>query len=649
MLSRTARYAAPATFLALFAVLIFGRTAEVGGYSLEGEHWQNNTAIQMSLRLGSNGQTNFDTVASEAASLWNNYLGSGVRIVATPGSGPNSQTDNVNSVFFNSSYFGKAFGALTLAITGYTFDGSNAFLNFDVVFNNAHSWNSIRGSSPPQGQNNTYDLRRVAIHEFGHALGLNHPDENGQSVVAIMNSIITSSVDVMQTDDINGMTAIYGSVVTPSPSPTPTPIPIVGGQTLAGAVGHIYSSPGDPVGLGAEAMLNSANAYSGAFYRRDVESGTGRTLHRFTFAKNGVAGTGEWVFTFPTASGQNLVTGTTPISATDQTANLEGRFSTAISGQLVLQGVTYSGSNLTAIAADFRIAQSSVAGAPKFIAGQLRFNTPAVALPAARIVNLSTRVNVGTDVSQAIAGVVFSDPSAVGKEALVRVLGPSLVNSGVTGVLNDPVVNLYSDSTVIMTNDDWGAGFADPSQAPVSQIGLAPTSQLESVLLNRFSAGGYTAVVSGYPNGGVQGTGVGLLEVYDLEIGSAASLVNVSTRGQVGTGANVLIAGFVIQGPGTKKVIIRALGPSLAAAGVTGALQNPTITLYNSAGALFTNDDYGQNVAVDLQAIAAKNLTPTDARESAIYQTLPPGAYTAIVSGVGGTTGIALVEVYDAD
>ena len=665
VLAWTARYAAPATVLVLLCVLIFGRSGSVTGFVLNGRKWPDNSAVVMSLQLGTNGQgtlqdgsANFDVVAAQAASVWNNFLGSNVRLITTQnGVGPlgSGYPDGLNSVFFNDTVHGQGFGA-ALAITTTTFNKQTSmYLAVDMIFDRTVQWDSFRG----QGSGTALDFRRAATHEFGHVLGLGHPDSAGQNVPAVMNGNYSAVSETLQQDDINGVQAIYGVFNAPTPTPTPTPVPL-GGQTLAGAIAHIYSSPGEPVGHGAEATINASSGYAGAVYRRETD-GVGRTLHRFIFAQNDVTGSGEWVFSFALPAGQDLADGTYDIAAADQAnslrpfliASLESGHSTVgLSAQVVLQGVTYAspGGDLSAVAADFRITQSTSGANPKFLAGQLRFNTPAIPLPSAKIVNLSTRVFVGTDAAQAIAGFVLRDPFAVGKQALVRVLGPALVPNGVAGVLADPVANLYSGSTVILSNNNWAEGISIPSQAPIVQIGLEPPGQSESVLLNRFNNGGYTAIVGGFPVDGVPGTGVALLEVYDLEIGSAASLINVATRGQVGTGANVMIAGFVIQGPGTKKVIVRAIGPSLTAAGVSGALQNPTLTLYDSASQpIGQNDDYGQNTPADLAAIVAKNLTPADARESVIYKVLAPGAYTAIVSGVGSTTGIGLVEVYDAD
>ena len=654
-LDRAARYAAPATVLVLFVVLLVGRSGHADAYTLSGHMWPNGSAVVISLQLGSNGQgtlmdgsANFDVVAQQAANLWNNYLGSDVRMITTlNGSGPGISNDGMNSAFFSDTNFGRGFGS-AIAVTTTTFRTDlNLISAADVVFNTAFQFDSYRGTELVS----VYDLRRVAIHEFGHLLGLSH----SASPSAIMYAFAGTGtfVDVMQQDDIDGLQAIYG-VPSPSPTPTPTPTPIpLGGQTLIGAIAHVYSSPGEPVGRGGEANIDTSRIYSGADYRREVESGTGRTLHRFVFAKNGVAGTGEWVFTFAAPAGQNLANGPDTASAS---VSFEGMSSSAVAGQLILSGVTYAGgvgSNLVSIAADFRLTQSSVSGAPQFLAGQLRFNVPSIPLPAARIVNLSTRVMVGIDAARAIAGFVFRDPTGVGKQALVRVIGPGLTPRGVTGVLANPVANLYAGSTNILSNDNWADGLAVPSQAPVVQLGLEPTATTESVMLNRFSDGAYTTIVSGSASG-VGGapadvTGVALVEVYDLEIGSAASLINVSTRGQVGTGGNVMIGGFVIQGPGLKKVIVRAIGPSLTALGVAGALQNPKLDLYSGSTIVATNDDYAQNSTADQAAIAGKNLVPGDPRESAIYMVLAPGAYTAIVSGVGGATGVGLVEVYDAD
>src|SRR5262249_17287013 len=161
-----------------------------------------------------------------------------------------------------------------------------------------------------------------------------------------------------QTDDINGIRALYnGPSVTPTPTPTPTPIPIAPGQTLSGAIGHVYSSPGDPVGGAVETTLNAASGYANAVYRIDTEGGTGRKLHRFIFAKNGVAGAGEWVFTIATPAGQTVLTAGTFNSITaanhglagsyDVTANNQGVSSTVNSAQVVVYpDVSYAGTTL---------------------------------------------------------------------------------------------------------------------------------------------------------------------------------------------------------------------------------------------------------------------------------------------------------------
>lgn len=660
-------------FGVLAVLLVVGLGSRLRAFVTEGAstRWPANSTIVLSLQLGSHGQgalqdgsANFDVVAQQATSLWNGYLGSNVRFVTLlGGAAAGVQSDNVNNVFFADTYFGSSFGD-AIAITGLA--GDNSFLDqTDTVFNNAFNWESYRGNLQRVDSITIYDLRRVAIHEFGHTLGLDHPDgaKPRQTVTAIMNSH-ASNTDVMQADDINGVMSIYG---TPAPTPTPTPqisVPALpADQVLGGAVGHVYSSPGDPVGKGLEAMLDAPGGYGTVHHRREIEATTGRTLHRFLFLRNAGVPTDDWIVTIATPVGQTaLANGTFTASSTGhgnassydllvsrQNGSAVDATSSLASAQLVVSGVTYAGVNLSSLALDLRLSQSATS-APLFLALQLRFNTPAIPLPSARIVNLSTRVNVGTQSAQAIAGFVFSDPTGTGKQALIRILGRSLTSFGVPGTLGDPVVELRgANGALLSTNDDWAnPGFYAPPQAPIFSLCLEPASRTDSILLNRFTGGAFTAVASGFDNGRGPDTGVALVEMYDLEIGSDAIPLNVSTRGQVGTGANVMIAGFVIQGPGTKKVIVRALGPSLTAFGVVGALADPTVSVFNASGTQIATNDNWQTDA-NSAAVSAKNLAPTNPVESALYLVLGPGSYTAVVRGVSNSTGVALVEVYDAD
>jgi hypothetical protein len=248
--------------------------------------------------------------------------------------------------------------------------------------------------------------------------------------------------------------------------------------------------------------------------------------------------------------------------------------------------------------------------------------------------NISTRSFVGTDDRVLIGGFIVTGTQ--GKQVILRALGPSLPLSG---VLADPFLELHNFSgAVIASNDDWRSDQA----AEIIASGFAPSRDAESVILMTLQPGTYTAIVRG-ANGG---TGIGLVEAYDLDQAVDSKLANISTRSLVQTGDSVLIGGFIVLGDNSTSVILRAIGPSLGAAGVTGALQDPTIELHDSSGDLLaTNDDW--MAGPDQETISSDGLAPTDAKESALLATLPPGAYTAIVRGVNDTTGVALVEVYN--
>jgi len=259
------------------------------------------------------------------------------------------------------------------------------------------------------------------------------------------------------------------------------------------------------------------------------------------------------------------------------------------------------------------------------------------AVPVSRLVNLSTRLRVETGDNIGIAGFVITGGG--NKRVLIRALGPSLAAFGVTNVLGNPSLEVKNSSAVtLQQNDNWRS----TQQAEITATGFAPGNDLESALVATLGAGNYTALLSG---GG--GAGVSIVEVYDLDPVSdanSARLINVSTRGTVQTGENVMIGGFVLGGEEPRKVLVRALGPVLTSFGVPGALQNPTIQLFRGSTALAQNDDWRGTQQVE---ITASGFPPGDNRESAIVATLQPGAYTVTVGGVGATSGVGLVEIYE--
>jgi hypothetical protein len=224
------------------------------------------------------------------------------------------------------------------------------------------------------------------------------------------------------------------------------------------------------------------------------------------------------------------------------------------------------------------------------------------------------------------------------KKAILRALGPSVP---VPGTLANPTLELYSGSTLLGANDDWQNQPPADKQAVIDS-GIPPPNDLESALVRMLPANntGYTAIVRG-ANGG---TGIGVVEAYDLDRTVNSKLANISTRGLVQTGDDVLIAGTIILGQASQKVIVRAIGPSLSLA---GRLEDPTLELHDQNGGLIeANDNWVESS--NKQAIIDSTIPPSNDLESAIVQTLPANnaQYTAIVRGVNGTTGIAVVEVY---
>jgi plastocyanin len=259
--------------------------------------------------------------------------------------------------------------------------------------------------------------------------------------------------------------------------------------------------------------------------------------------------------------------------------------------------------------------------------------TPAV---TSRLSNISTRASVQTGSGATIAGFIVTGTDS--KTVVLRGLGPTLMQFGITGFLADPTLQLFDGSGhPLWFNDNW----KDIQQAQIQATGLAPPNDLESAILQVLQPGNYTAVLSG-KNGT---TGVGLVEVYDISPGVFAELTNVSTRGFVGTGQQMMIGGFIMSGGnGATQVVVRGLGPTLTQSGVSGALADPVVTLVDGNGNVIQNNNDWKNT--QQAAIQATGLAPPNDLEAAILATVAAGHYTAILSGNGGGTGIGLVEAY---
>jgi alpha-tubulin suppressor-like RCC1 family protein len=262
---------------------------------------------------------------------------------------------------------------------------------------------------------------------------------------------------------------------------------------------------------------------------------------------------------------------------------------------------------------------------------------PAPANPP-RLANISTRMRVQTGENVMITGFVIGGSAP--KTVAVVVTGPSLAQYGITNPLANPTLTLVrsSDQAVVATNDDWQAA---TNATQLQAAGFAPSHALESALLVTLPPGAYTAVVQGV--GG--GTGTAVAAVYEADE-PARPLLNISTRGYVLGGNDVMIGGFVITGNGPQTVAIVATGPSLAQFGITSPLGNPTLTLVRSSdqSVIATNDDWGS--ASNAAQLAASGFAPSNPLESAILVTLQPGAYTAVLSGVSGGTGVGVLAVY---
>jgi sugar lactone lactonase YvrE len=255
-----------------------------------------------------------------------------------------------------------------------------------------------------------------------------------------------------------------------------------------------------------------------------------------------------------------------------------------------------------------------------------------------QLLNISTRMRVQTGNNVLIGGFIITgnDP----KQILLRALGPSLLNADppVPGALADPILELHgSDNSEITSNDNW----KDTQQTEIEATHAAPSNDLESAILITLDPGQYTAIVRGKNDT----SGIGLVEAFDLSHDSDSDVADISTRGFVETGDDVMIGGFILgEGSEGLQILVRGLGPSLVSSGVTDALTDPTLELRNSnADLIGSNDNWKSLQEAELEATT---IPPPKDAESALLVNLPPGTYTVILAGKDGGTGVGLVEVY---
>jgi hypothetical protein len=250
------------------------------------------------------------------------------------------------------------------------------------------------------------------------------------------------------------------------------------------------------------------------------------------------------------------------------------------------------------------------------------------------------RVETGNNVL--IGGFIITGSAP--KNVAVRGLGPSLTQIGISDALADPTLELHVSNggiTLVQSNDDWQDNPVQAAQ--LTALGLALPNPRESGLVATLDPQySFTTILAG-KNGG---TGVGLIEIYDTDAGADSELANISTRGFVRTGDDVMIGGFILGGSQNTHVVVRGIGPSLAQFGLSPVLADPTLELHDGNGALLVaNDNWGD--ASWAPELIQLGLAPPDTVDPAIYMSLPPGAFTAILAGKNGGTGIGLVEIYN--
>ena len=451
-----------------------------GAFVTDGDHWTPNRTVAMHLSLGGSRQlqdgfTSFNQSAADALNVWNQHL---VHMKFAPVLGSPlspSDSDADNSVFFASTVFGDSFGTNTVAITLLAKRGS-VLTETDVIFNSAENWDSYRGPNQSQAQ----DFHRVALHEFGHVLGLNHPDDNGQSVAAIMNSIV-GNIDSLRADDIAGARSLYDS--------GPAYLSSVPAPNLVNLSTRAFVNTGERVLIGGFIVQGSQPATV-------ILRGIGNSL-----AARGLSNPlRDPMIELRDAAGALVAENDDWIASENAATIASYRLDPSNSRESAIFRTLNPG-NYTVIVRAFDNGDGNLSGTGLVELFDLHTS-------GGRAGNIASRGHVLTGNDVMIAGFIVGGSAP--KELIVRGLGPSLVDAGIANPLSDPTIQLVDSSgNVLGTSDDWET---EPDAQIIRNKGLAPSRGNEAALHTNVNPGAYTAVLRGFDNA----TGIGLVEVYDL-------------------------------------------------------------------------------------------------------------------------------------
>jgi hypothetical protein len=583
---------------AVVSALVFAGTLRA--YDLIGSSWPNGDII-MHLQLGPlsspliDGAADWATVAESALNEWNQQMTRSKFTVVRDSTAAIGRGNRVNNVIFRTDIYGTSqFDSRTLAVTlGTISTATGRSTEKDVIFNSNRTWNSYRGGL----RSGTSEFRRVALHEFGHVLGLDHPDqaEPVQNVTAVMNSTV-SSIETLQPDDIAGARIIYdansGTTPTIVAHPQSKTVPVGGEYTLAVTV-----------------------------------NGSGPFTYTWGFLPAG----SRTVEPFRLATGASYTIG----SAQAQDA---GTYSVAVNspgGGLVTSNAATLTVTPVTITSDTTLANISTRGV---------VGTGNNVLIAGLVIGGTTAKNVFI--------------RAVGPALADFGVSNSLSDPILTIVNKDTQVVAQNDNWGTQTPGDPAAIVAAANRLGAFQF---KSGSRDAAVLATLPPGNYTAIVSGANGATGVALVEAYDADPDAATARTRKLVNIATRGQVNTGDNVLIAGLVVAGPGPRTYLIRAIGPTLAKTpfNVSGALLDPFLQLYQGEMLLRENDDWdsspaGQPALRDASArvgafamMETRDEATRSGLDAAMLITLQPGSYTAKVSGFQGATGVALVEIYE--